>query len=133
MADVRAVSMVGGTIPPMSDSPCEFQSFGPQPLWQRRGAHGTEEQNCVFTTPSLLSRGTPSRVLRHHAEDQVAHFLRDPLPAEHLTDSGQDTPIQGESGSVPTDDGLGADDDQSLFPSGPEPSCQDPEDLIEGS
>ena len=79
------------------------------------------------------ARRAPGWVLRDHAKDQITHFLGDPLPADHSTGSGQDTPIQGESGSVPAHHSLRTDDDQSLFPSGPETSCQDPEGLIEDS
>ena len=49
-----------------------------------------------------------------------------------VTRPGDHTPIERESRSVPTHNGLRVHHDKSLFPSGPEPSRQDPEELIEG-
>ena len=42
-------------------------------------------------------------------------------------------PIESESRFVPSHNGFRARDNESLFPSGPEPSRQNPEELIESN
>jgi hypothetical protein len=88
----------------------------------------TEHQNLTVNT-----RCAPGWILVHHPKDQIAHLLGNPLSPYHASGSGQGTPIERESRSVPTHHGLWADDKKSLFPSRPESSRQDPEELIERS
>ena len=74
---------------------------------------------------------SPGRVLGHHLEDQIANFLRNALPAAGSPDPGDRFPIESKSSTVPTHNSFWTHDQESLFPSGPEPSRQDPEELIE--
>src|SRR5207302_7885530 len=76
------------------------------------------------------TRCAPGRVLRHHPKDQTANFFRNPSSA-HLIRLRNRAPIEREPTSVPSYDGLRAHDSESLFPSGPEPPRQNPEELIE--
>ena len=71
-------------------------------------------------------------VLPHHPKDEIPNFLRNPFSADYPAGFGDGTPIERESRSVPSHNGLRAHNDQSLFPSGPEPSRQDPEESVEG-
>jgi hypothetical protein len=76
--------------------------------------------------------GAPVGVLRNHPKDQIADFVGNPSPANYPAGSGNCTPIDCKPRSVPTYNRLRAHNDESLFPFGPEPSRQDPEELIEG-
>jgi len=76
------------------------------------------------------ARCAPGWVLGRHPKDQIANFLRKPS-STNLADVGNGTPIEREPQSVPTHDGLRAHDHESLFPSGPKPPQQNPEELIE--
>jgi hypothetical protein len=80
---------------------------------------------------AMDSRRTPGLILRHHSEDQVSNFLRDPLSAGYSPCPRDRTPIQSESSPVPTDHGLRADDDEGLLPARPKRTCKNPEELIE--
>jgi hypothetical protein len=44
---------------PKSDSPREFQSFGPQPLWQLRGAHKKRLGELLLDNAFSLIEGHP--------------------------------------------------------------------------
>jgi hypothetical protein len=79
----------------------------------------------------MYSGCAPGRVLRHHSKYEVADFLRNPSSAKQPAGSGDETPIECESRSVPTYHRLRAHHDESLFPSRPEPPRQNPEELIE--
>jgi len=76
--------------------------------------------------------GAPGGVLRDHPKDQIADFLGSPSPAHDPAASGNCSPIHCKPRSMPTYNRLRAHYDESLFPFGPEPSHQDPEELIEG-
>ena len=66
------------------------------------------------------------------AAAKIADFLGGPSPAHYPAASGNCPPIHCKPRSVPTYNRLRAHNDESLFPFGPEPSHQDPEELIEG-
>ena len=80
---------------------------------------------------SVDARGAPSRILSRYPKDEIADFCRNPSSANHLVGLGNRAPVERESKSVPTHNGIRAHDNESPFPSGPEPSCQNPEELIE--
>jgi len=76
-------------------------------------------------------RCSPSRVLNHHPEDQFPKFLRG-LPSPNLRlGTGDQAPVQAETGPVPQNYSLGCNHDQRSFPSRPEPTGGDPEELVE--
>jgi hypothetical protein len=77
------------------------------------------------------ARRSPSRILNNHPEDQLPNLLRRLRSPNLCPDSGNQPPVQEETGSVPTDYSLGRDDDESLFPSRPEPTDSNPKELVE--
>ena len=81
----------------------------------------------------MYARRSPRWIFANHPEDQVSNLFGDSLPAEHAVRSGDRAPIEGESCSVPPDHSVRGHDDQGLFPTGPEPSRKNPEELIERS
>ena len=87
----------------------------------------TEHQKLTVNT-----RRSPGWVFRSHLEDQIANFPGNSSSADDPAGSGDGPPIQPESRSVPPYDRLRTHDKKSLFPSGPEPSRQNPEELIGG-
>jgi hypothetical protein len=74
---------------------------------------------------------TPGRVLCHHLEDQIPHFLGHLLPSDSLPRPGDQTPVQPKAGTMPADHGLGSDHQESLLPSGPELAGERPEEFVE--
>ncbi len=76
------------------------------------------------------ARWSPGWIFRDHAENQFSHFLRSLWSPDSLSDSGNQLPIQAEAGPVPPNDCFWSHNDEALFPSGPEPSCQNPELLV---
>jgi hypothetical protein len=76
------------------------------------------------------ARRSPRWVLNDHSENQIANFLGDSLPANHLPRPRDCSPIQRESGAVPTDHSLRTDYHEGLFPATPKPSHKDPEKPI---
>src|ERR1700674_905950 len=90
------------------------------------GNFKTQHQKLTANT-----RCAPGRVFRDHPKDQIANFLRNRSSTAHLVGLGNRTPIERESRSVPTHDGLRTHDHKSLFPSGIKPPQQNPEELIE--
>src|SRR6202030_1405557 len=79
------------------------------------------------------TRRAPGWVLDHHAKDQIPHLFGDSLPAYDSPSPGDQTPIESASRFVPSHNGFRARDNESRFPSGPEPSRHNPEELIEGN
>jgi hypothetical protein len=77
------------------------------------------------------ARCSPGRVFCDHTEDQVSHFFGKPLPADRPSHPGNQPPVQTETGPVPADDGLRSDDDQRVFPCGPKPLGDYPEQFVE--
>jgi hypothetical protein len=102
----------------------------------RRPAHpaGDSPLGNVKTQHQQLAvdtRRAPGWILNNHPKDEIPHFLRNPFSADHPAGFGDGTPIKRKSRPVPTHNGLWTDNKESLFPSGPESSRQNPEELIE--
>jgi hypothetical protein len=76
------------------------------------------------------ARRSLCRILGHHAEDQLAHFLGSLPSPDWPPHPGNQFPIQTKASTVPTGHGFGGDDNEGLLPSGQEPAGDDPEDLI---
>ena len=79
---------------------------------------------------AMNARRSPRRILSHHAEDQIPNFLRSLSSSDWPSYFRNQLPIQPEASAVPPDHRLRRHDNESLFPSGPEPSCQNPEKLV---
>ena len=77
------------------------------------------------------ARSSPGRVLGHHLEDQIANLLGYGSSSEGLPDLGDQHPVPTESGAVPPDHGFRCDDEECLFPAGPEPTKEQPEKSVE--
>ena len=69
----------------------------------------------------MNARCSPSRVLYHHAKNQVANLFGDPLSTDPHSGSGDQFPVQSETRAVPADDGLRSDEDQRALPPRPSP------------
>ena len=76
-------------------------------------------------------RSSPRGVLGHHLEDQIANFLGYWSSSDGLPDLGDHPPVPLESSAVPTDHGFRCDDEECLFPAGPEPTSQQPDESVE--
>ena len=76
-------------------------------------------------------RCAPSRVFRNHLKDQGPYCFRGASPPNRSSRFGDQPPIQPEPSPMPPDHCLWCDDNERLFPAGPESSRQDPADLIE--
>jgi len=75
---------------------------------------------------------SPGRIFGDHFEDQIANLLRDSTSATAWSpSSGQKTPVQLKSGSVPLNNGFGTDEDERLLPIGPDLPSGDPEQFVE--
>jgi len=107
----------GPGIPRCSPHPSGDGSFGDME---------TEHQQLAVNT-----RCAPGWVFRHHPEDQIPNFFRNSPPPHHPARFGDGAPIERKTRSVPADNGLRANDNESLLPSTPELSRQNPEDPIE--
>jgi hypothetical protein len=86
----------------------------------------TQHQQLAVDT-----RRAPGWILHNDPKDEIPHFLRNPFSADHPAGFGDGTPIKRKSKPVPTHNGLWADNKESLFPSGPESTNGDPEELVE--
>jgi hypothetical protein len=73
---------------------------------------------------------SPGRVLSDDAEDELAKFRADTLPAWAHTMPRKPGPIRFESGAVPSHNGLRLDENQCLPPSRPESSKHHPEQSV---
>src|SRR5258706_15850762 len=74
---------------------------------------------------------SPRWVLNNHPENQFPNFLRRLSSPDGPPDSGDQLPVQTESGLVPTHHRFGRDRNEGLLPSGPESADGDPEELVE--
>ena len=72
-----------------------------------------EAEHQKFTVNTQCASG---RVFGHHSKYQIADFLRNPSSAKHPAGSGDQTPVECESRSVPTQNGLRTHHNESLFP-----------------
>jgi len=101
----------------------------------RRSFHPTRDRSLgnIETEHKKLAmnaRRSPRRILSHHAEDQIPNFLRSLSSPDWPSYFRNQLPIQPEASAVPPDHRLRRHDNESLFPSGPEPSRQNPEKLV---
>jgi hypothetical protein len=95
----------------------------------RHGSLGNiKSQHEKFPMDARRSLGW---VLRHHAQDQFPHLLGNLLSPNWPPHFGNKLPIQLEASSMPPNHRFGDDCNKRLFPLGPEPSRQHPEELIE--
>ena len=79
----------------------------------------------------MYPRCSPSRILSHHPEDQFPNFPRRRSSPHRRPGPGDQPPVQAETSPVPPDHSLGCNHEQRLFPSGPEPTDGNPEELVE--
>jgi hypothetical protein len=88
-----------------------------------------------FTTQheklTMDARRSPSWIFGDHLEDQLPSFFRYWSSSDGLSNFGNQPPVQAEAGPVPAGHRFGRDHKECLFPSGPEPTNDDPEELIE--
>jgi hypothetical protein len=80
---------------------------------------------------AVNTRCAPGWVFRHHPKDQIANLFRSSPPPHDSAGFGDGAPIKSKTRSVPTHNGLQANDNESLSPARPEHPRQNPEDLIE--
>ena len=86
-----------------------------------------------FQQFTMNTRSTPGRILGHHAEDQVPHFLADSLSTRNYAVAGEPIPVEPEAGTMPTNNSFRGYDYQGWFPSRPQPSNGNPEQPINSS
>ena len=79
---------------------------------------------------SMDSRRAPRRILRHHPEDEFAHFLASRSSAHADSGPRNPLPVQLEPGSMPANDRIRLHQDQRLSPPGPEAAQHDPEESV---
>jgi hypothetical protein len=78
------------------------------------------------------ARRTPGGIFNDHLKDQVTDFFGNSLPAAHwVSGLAQHGPVQSESSAVPAHNCLGHDEEERLFPLGPELASGDPKELVE--
>jgi hypothetical protein len=77
------------------------------------------------------ARRAPSRILGHQAEDQLAHFLSCLSSPNWPSHFGNQSPVQPKASLMPPDYRFRSHHDESLLPSMPEPSCQNPESPVQ--
>jgi hypothetical protein len=78
---------------------------------------------------SILARET---LISPRKGREIANLLRDSTSATAWApSSGQKTPLQLKSGSVPLNNGFGTDEDEILPPIGPDLPSGDPEQFVE--
>jgi len=79
----------------------------------------------------MNARRSPGRILSDHSKDQIANLLGNPLSTGDSSNRGDGAPIHGESGSVPAHHRLRANNDESLLPSCPESTRDNPKQLVQ--
>jgi hypothetical protein len=78
------------------------------------------------------ARRTPGGIFNDHLKDQVTDFFGNSLPAAHwVSGLAQHGPVQSESSAVPAHNCLGHDEEERLFPLGPELASGAPKELVE--
>jgi hypothetical protein len=80
---------------------------------------------------TMDARRSPSSIFGDHLEDQLPNFFRYGSSSDGLPGFGNQFPVHAEAGPVPAGHRFGRDDKECLFPSEPEPTNDDPEELIE--
>jgi len=107
-------------------------------LWiSRRPPHPARDRSFGYIKSkhqkfSVNMWRSPRRVLRNHAENQIADFPRHALSPNDVSTPGDRTPVQLEASAMPANDGFGNDEDELPFPVRPKSTQQNPEQLIEG-
>ena len=76
---------------------------------------------------------SPGWILSNHAKDQRTDLLAHALSAAPLSGLGEPSPIQPKAGPMPTHNRSGCNHDERRFPSSPESSQHDPEQLVQRS
>ena len=102
----------------------------------RRPFHPTRDRSLaeIKTEHKKLAvdaRRAPGWIFNYHPKDQLSNFLRCRLPPNPRPESRNQFPVQAKTSPVPTHYGFRRDDDQGLFPSGPESTNGDPEQFVE--
>ena len=101
-------------------SPCRLGVPGSLPHPPQNGSfRNLEPKHLQF---AMNSGRTPSTVLPDHLVDQLAKFQAGRFAPYRNMFTGKAFPIQPGSGPMPTDDGVGLNEDQSFSPSGPQPT-----------
>src|SRR5258708_14351496 len=93
------------------------------------GARSLGELKTEHEEFPMYPRRSPGWVLGNHLVDQLPNLLRRPSSSNLRPDSGDQPPIHSRTCPVPTHYGFRRDDDESLFPSRPESTNDDPEEL----
>ena len=75
------------------------------------------------------ARRSPTRIFDNHSEGPFPNLLGGGSTPNLPAGSGDQPPVQAETGTVPPDNRLGCHDDQRLFPSRPEATGGAPEEL----
>ena len=75
------------------------------------------------------ARSSVGGFLSDHAEDEIPNYLGGRSSPDRLPDLRNQRPIPTESSPLPPHHGFGCDDGECLFPAGPEPRNEQPENL----
>src|SRR5277367_4889335 len=78
-------------------------------------------------------RRAPGWILGHHAEDELAEFHADALPAGANAMPREPGPIEPEAGAVPSHHRFRLNENQCLLPARPEPTQNHPEKSVGNS
>jgi hypothetical protein len=105
-------------------SGCAFHPAGDSSL------RNVEAQHEKF---SVNPTSTPTRVLRHHPEDQTPNFVRDPLSTNLFSHPRNQAPVHAKSSTMPAHNGLRSNQDERLLPGRPKSASEQPEEFIESS
>jgi hypothetical protein len=62
--------------------------------------------------------------------DQIPNFLRQPFSSDLVFHLRNQAPVESKSGTMPADHSFMSDHKERLFPVGPEPVGQNPEELV---
>ena len=79
---------------------------------------------------AMNARRTPGRVLGHHAEDELAQFLVHAFSSCMFAMPREPRPVELEASSMPANDSLRLNENQSSLPSRPEAPQHHPEESI---
>jgi hypothetical protein len=82
---------------------------------------------------AVNARRAPGWVLRHHPEDQLAHFHRQFLPTNLFSGLRDPTPVQSKPSAMPANDRLRVHEHERLLPGTPETTGEYPEDFVNRS
>ena len=79
---------------------------------------------------AMNPRRSPSPVFGHHPKNELAQFLVHAFSSRTPAMPGELGPIEPEASSMPADNSLGSNEDQSSLPSWPEAPQHNPEESI---